>query len=152
MSSVPRLSHDKRFYRTGSTASRSKVLLYPEQKNMLGLKDIISNITLQWGLVLDCYAGTFSVADACMLQPQHRRFVRFDLDSACAAQSLLDLAIVLGWQLLSKQLDITEDDDVQWFAFAFLKARKELGLKRRIHVWVMPTGFSIMQTLFLPIL
>lgn len=61
-------------------------------------------------LVVDCCAGTFSVANGCMLLPLHTRFVGCDLYFEC---------------ILNEEWDITGDDDVHHVASTIVDAMEE---------------------------
>lgn len=87
-----------------------------------------------WQLGQDCYDGALSVAKACMLLSQQKRFVGCNLNSKSVTSRLPSLRLVCAWQVLNKELDIIEDNDVQKVAFKLVIAMKELVLKHRIGV------------------
>ena len=55
-------------------------MLGPEQKSVQWMMDIIQKFTHGGDLFVDPFAGTFSVAMACMILSKNRSFVGADLD------------------------------------------------------------------------
>lgn len=106
------LLQDYRVFRTGSSASDFKALLRLEQKNLVWKMYNIQKVALSGRLVVDCFAGIFSAAKACIHSPQHKLFVGSDLDSECVALSLSQLALNFAREILNKELDNTVDQDV----------------------------------------
>lgn len=86
-SALPLLQNEQVF-RNGSIVSSFNKLLLSEQKKMVLKKDIIHMFTLPDELVMNYCAGTFLVAKASMLDPQHRQFVGCDPYSKYIASSL----------------------------------------------------------------
>lgn len=69
----------------------------------------IRKFTLSGGLVLNCSAGAFSVANAYMLLPQYRRFAGYDLASDGVASSFPQLVLIFPCRVMNKELDIIGD-------------------------------------------
>lgn len=67
------------------------------------MKDILQKFTSPGDLVVDGGAETLSMTKACMLLPQHRRFVEFEMDSACATGSMSQLVVIFAQQVLIKE-------------------------------------------------
>lgn len=80
MSNIPHLPPGELVCQTVSSASGCKALLCPEQKIIFRIKNTIHKFTLPSGLVVDCCAGTFSVSKTFLLQLQHGRFDRYELN------------------------------------------------------------------------
>lgn len=57
------------------TGSRRGVMLQTEQKNLVGMKNIIEKFSCAGDLVVNPCAATFKTAKVCMLLPQHRMSV-----------------------------------------------------------------------------
>lgn len=110
MANGPFLPQDEQVFQTGPSASGSKVLPHPEQKNMVWMKKIISKCTLLGGYVVDCCAGTFLDAKANMLLPENRRSVWCYLASKYFASSLPHLALTVTRQTMREESDISDDD------------------------------------------
>lgn len=70
------------------SASISKALLCPKQKNIVWITNIIRKFTLHGELVKNCCAVAISAAGACLLCPQNRRFIVCNTDLDCAVSSL----------------------------------------------------------------
>ena len=66
-----------------------------EQKPLPLLKELIMRYTKPGDIVMDMYAGTFSVALACLTLPQHRVFVGCELDTWCFDHAMN--ALVTRW-------------------------------------------------------
>lgn len=145
ISSVPRVPQYERFFRAFSSASGSKVLLRPEQKNKLWITALILKFTLLGGLVVNYCSNKFIVTKPCMLLQRHRQIVGYNLDLECDASSHLQIAVILAPQLSNEESDTIGDVDVQQAASCFSKAMEELNLKLCIELREMPTGFPILQ-------
>lgn len=78
---------------------------------------------------MECRAGTFSVAEACLLLPQHRQLGGHDLGSEFVTTSLPQLVHTFARQVLNKNSDITEDNDVRQDTFKFEKTHGGTGLE-----------------------
>lgn len=70
------------------------------------MKGIIRKLILASAQVTDCCAGRFSVADECMLLPQHPWLGECDSDSKSVTSILLYLAVIFVRQVLDKILKI----------------------------------------------
>lgn len=75
------------------------------------------NINLKFillgGQVVYCCAGTFTLLKLCMIRPQRRQLEGCGLDSDCVASSIAQLALIFACQVLNKEFDITEEENVQ---------------------------------------
>lgn len=76
------------------------------------MKDITCRFTLHFELVVDCCAGTFSVAKAFMLFLRHKRFVGSDPVLEFVASRLLRVALMLLRLVLSEESKNSKDEDV----------------------------------------
>lgn len=91
-------------------------------KNVAPMKEVIHKFTLHGFLHVDCCSGKFSGAKECMLLPQHRWFIRCDLDVECDMSSLPQLAFIFAREVLNAESDITGDETVLQIAIKFVKA------------------------------
>lgn len=82
---ISRLLRDERVFPAGFSVFGFKVLTRLEQDNMLSMKEIIRELTFSDGLIMNCFAGTFSAAKECMLISQYKWLVGCNLDWECAA-------------------------------------------------------------------
>lgn len=121
MSNFPHLLRDDRLFRTGSNLSASKALPCLEQKNIIRMMYINRQCILFDRPVVNHCASAFSAAEVCMLLLQHRRLIRCDLDSDCAASSLLQLIPMFACQVFKKESDIIREKAVNQAAFLLVK-------------------------------
>lgn len=110
---------------------------------MLCIKEVNCRIILPSGMILDYCAGTFSLAKAGILLPQHRWIVGRDLDCEYVALSLLQVVFLSAHRVEIMEPDITADDGVHRTTSTSVEAMKELDLKRRMKLREAPDGFPI---------
>lgn len=74
---------DPDFGRVSTRARRVR----PEQKSVHLMKELVSRFSQGGDIVVDLFAGTFSLAFACFQLPQHRVFAGCELDEDCYDQA-----------------------------------------------------------------
>lgn len=99
--------------------------------------------------VVDACAETSSVTKGCMLLPKHRKFISCKVDPGCATGARLQLILLFGEILLSKELNIDGEEQVPSSAEMYMKAVESMEVRRRLRVWEVPEGIRPIQT-FLP--
>lgn len=91
---------------------------------MLGMKSSFCKFKLPGELVPDCCADMISLARACILIPQYRRFVLCDVNLESIDSSPPQLALIFKRQESNKELDIIGDDDLQKASSIFFHAEE----------------------------
>ena len=97
------------------------------------------------GVVLDPFAGTLSVAKACISLNQHRRYICGNIDPACKKYAMSQLVQVFSTQVLNEDSDIECPADVQTAARTLLRRVAEIDSKTLADGWNCPPGCPPVQ-------
>lgn len=81
-----------------------------EEKSPVWLRDIVQRFTKPAILVVDAYAGTFSVIKVSMLLPKHKRVIGCAVDRSCVTEAMLQWVLFYVQQLLIKESDIDREE------------------------------------------
>ena len=131
-----------------TSAEGKKVLLRPEQKADIWLMDLVAKFSPAGGRVVDLFAGTYSVARACMKLPKHRQYIGCDVDGNCFAYAEDYLVETFARQLINAKSDInTDSDDIQQAAQKYVSEVERKKIIQRVSAWQVPPGLQPVQTL-----
>lgn len=148
MNNIPRLPHkEKVFANSSRDASSRKKMARPEQKNVSLLRDIIRKFTKPGMLVVDTFAGTLSVAKACLSLEEHRKAVLCDKDPDVIRDSFESLVAVFASQVLNVISDIVEPEEVRSAAKTFLAGYEALQTQSRVDAGQAPPEYPPFQSL-----
>lgn len=102
--------------------------------------------------MLDPFPGVFSVAEACMLLPKHRRFTGCETGSSYVAEAISQPILLHTRQVLTKEPDIDGKEDVRSSADVYTRVVETIEVRKRLDVSEVLEGLRIMksscQTLF----
>lgn len=122
MTITPRLPREEALYRSEGTGGRGKRVLWrPKRKSVSWMKNLLRKFSRAEDEMIKIFAGTSSTAKALMLLDQHRRFVKFNLDSDVVTAADTCLLVAFALQVLNPSLGITEDEKMRAPARAFKK-------------------------------
>lgn len=132
----------------GPSGEVKKLMLRPEQKADIWLMDLVAKFSPVGGRVVDLFAGTYSVARACMKLPQHRQYIGCDIDENCFGYAEESLVETFARQLLNPKSDIITDKEVIKFeAQKYVSEVERKKIRQRVSVWEVPPGLQPVQTL-----
>lgn len=82
LSSSPRVPRDEVLYLLeGIPRARKRAVWWPQQKDVLLMKDLLQKLSRCKDVVMDFCAGLYFTAKVCMLLDQHRSFMGCDVES-----------------------------------------------------------------------
>lgn len=151
LSIISRLPQKHRVNKLRKEKPGFMLLEHPEQKKAPWMKYIVQKSTKPGKLVMDTCAGTLSVDKACMLLSKHRKIIRRKVDPICMIEAILLLILLYPHQLLTKQSDIDEEEQVCSFAEMYVKVVEAMEVRKCLDVWEVPEGLLSRQKLLLHI-
>lgn len=81
---------------------------------------------------MDACAGTFSVAKACMILPNHRRIMECGWDPSYVIEAEPQLILLYARQVFSKEPDIDGEEKASTSAEEYDKTMKTIEVRRRL--------------------
>lgn len=85
-------------------------------------------------LIVDAYAGTLSVAKACVHFPNPRRFTGCKVNLSCFPEAMPRLILLYNRKLLSKQSDIDGQEQIRSSAEVYVKTVQVIDVQKRLDV------------------
>lgn len=67
------------------------------------MRDILQKFKKLGNLVVDVFGGTISVVKACLLLPEHGRFIEYEVDASCVIEAMLPLISICNPRMLSNE-------------------------------------------------
>jgi len=147
MDNIPRVPVNEVVYTKDRADNGRRLKLRPEQKNVSWMMDLVQKFTKPGMLVLDPFAGTLSVAKACLSLNKHRRFIVSDADAACVKVSLPSLVLVLAKQFLNEDSDLEGNEEELAAARVFVDGMARFQVREDLSEACGPPGFPAMQRL-----
>lgn len=144
---VPRVPPHEVVYSNLATEGGRRRMIRPEQKPVALLMDIINKFTSPGMLVLDCFAGTCSVAKACMNLPEHRKFVVCDKDADVINTSLPSVVDVFVEKALSSTSDVAITEGRKAAVDSYRQSRQVQLYQTDQERSGAPEGYPTMQIL-----
>lgn len=96
MSNSPCLPQTESQSKTPQGKSGLKLSKRPKMMNIMRMKDILQESKMLENLVVDAFAGIFSVANAFLLLPNHITFIGCEVDLSCLTEKIAQLILIYG--------------------------------------------------------
>lgn len=103
------------------TAFGRCLIVCPDQKHVAIVRHICRILTKGPDMVPELCIGTVATAKPCLLDAKHQKFIGCNSDSKCIERIMLFILETLARQVLSGKIDITEKEEIQVAAIAYLK-------------------------------
>lgn len=97
-------------------------------------------------MVLHTCSGTFSIATVCLLLPKHTRFMEGEVDLSCMVEVFLQLILLYGRQVQSKESGNDRKDDFRSSADIYVIAVEVIQVRKHLNVFELAEGLPLMPT------
>lgn len=106
----------------------------------------LAEVSTAENVVVNPCAGTSTTAKACLLLPEHCRFMGCGIDADCVARVEDGLFETYAQVLLISESDLTAPDNVMQAAQTFVLAMDAIHGKERLDMWSVPPRLLTVQT------